>query len=297
MLKRLSVRNGHLAALYALQQAEDGLYSAGADGFIVHWHRDDVDFGRVVAKVEGGKFFSLATLEDGGLIAGALDGGVHWLYPEAPERNLHVAHHARAVYDVFRFHNDLYTAGGDGRLTRWDVTTRRTVESVRVSNNSLRCIAHDPVNDRLAVGASDGNVYLLARHQLAVSGVLPANGPSVFCAAFSADGKQLVTGGRDACLQFFDSAGTALAHSPLAAHQSTVNSLAFSPGGEFLATTSRDKTVKLWRAEDGTYTLLKVAEVVRDAGHVNSVNCLLWLDDKTLFTAGDDRRILEWRVG
>ena len=56
-------------------------YSAAADGYLVHWHREDADFGCVVANVEGGKFLCVTTIPDG-LVAGALDGGVHWLYPD-----------------------------------------------------------------------------------------------------------------------------------------------------------------------------------------------------------------------
>ena len=76
-------------------------------------------------------------------------------------------------------------------------------------------------------------------------------------------------------------------------HLMTINSLAIHPDGDFLATAGRDKTVKIWGTKD--LLLHKVVEAVRDRGHVNSVNTLAWLDDSTLITAGDDRRILEWQ--
>jgi len=103
----------------------------------------------------------------------------------------------------------------------------------------------------------------------------------------------VISGGRDAQLRMRDLTDGHIVQ-VVSAHNSTINDLAFSPNGHYLATASRDKTVKLWDAE--SWKLLKVCEVVRDRGHVNSVNCLLWLDDETLITAGDDRRILTWTL-
>jgi len=297
MLIRTEERTGHNAAIYALRTAPDGFYSAAADGLLVHWHQDDVNFGRAVANVEGGKFLSFDTPEDGGLVAGTLDGGVHWLYPDEPDRNLHVAQHTRGVFAVERVGEEVFTAGGDGVLTRWNATTGRTVESLPVSANSLRSIAFYPEKDLLAVGASDGMIYTLHRHSLELTGKHKANEPSVFSVAFQPNigWGRVISGGRDAQLRAFDLAFVKSSKfNTIDAHNSTINDLAFSPSGKYLATASRDKTVKLWDAE--TWKLLKVCEVVRDRGHVNSVNCLLWLDDETLITAGDDRRILTWKL-
>ncbi len=292
MLSRTSVRSGHRAAIYALYPAPDGFYSAAADGYLVHWHREDVDFGRVVATVEGGKFLSLARVGDA-LVAGSLDGGVHWLYPDDPDRNRHLAIHRRGTFAIRAEGGELFSTGGGGMLVRWSLTHAHTLESFPLSGQSLRCVAYDPGRERIAVGASDGCVYLLAADGSLIDRQL-AHPPSVFTVAFSADGRHLFAGGRDAHISRWSvSAKGLLLEQKLPAHLMTVNQLALHPNGRYLASASRDKTVKLW--DPDTLELLKVCEVVRDRGHVNSVNTLCWLDGETLITAGDDRRILEWR--
>lgn len=76
------------------------------------------------------------------------------------------------------------------------------------------------------------------------------------------------------------------------AHWYTLNHIVFSPDGAHFATASRDKTVKIWDA--ATFSLVKVLDVVRDNGHVNSVNRLMWLPDG-LVSASDDRNAKIWK--
>ncbi|MEM9931913.1 MAG: WD40 repeat domain-containing protein, partial [Bacteroidota bacterium] len=136
------------------------------------------------------------------------------------------------------------------------------------------------------------------RKNFSLIGTATGNEPSVFAVAVLPDTlfPGYISGGRDARLRLFEMAFVKVPKLPAVvdAHMSTINDLAFDPTGRYLATASRDKTVKIWDAS--TLKLLKVCEVVRDRGHVNSVNTLLWLDERTLITAGDDRRILTWKL-
>jgi WD40 repeat protein len=208
---------------------------------------------------------------------------------------LGVQHHKKGVFDIIHVGAWVFTAGGDGLLTRWDMEQGRTIESLHLSAKGLRCIVWDGIADELIVGASDGSVYGVDVEHLTLSWSLPsAHEPSVFTTALSADGGYLLSGGRDAMLRIWEKKEVWSLKTELAAHWYTLNHVAFSPEGHFFATASRDKTFKIWDAH--TFELLKVVDTIRDAGHINSVNRLLWLSDGRLVSVSDDRSAMIWEM-
>jgi WD40 repeat protein len=74
-----------------------------------------------------------------------------------------------------------------------------------------------------------------------------------------------------------------------------VNHLSLSPNKKLLASASRDKTIKIWDAE--SLELLKVLDRTKyPTSHTHSVNRLLWLNDDTLISTGDDRKVICWKI-
>lgn len=287
---------GHRAALYALAPGPNAghFYTAGGDGWIVDWNWSDPEIGRVVASVES-RIFSLCTLPfEGQLLAGNMDGGLHWIDLQAPERTRNVQHHQKGVFDLLVVGEWLYSLGGDGTLTRWALESRRALESFQLSRQALRCIAYAPLRAEFAIGASDGCIYLLDAETLELRRTMAAaHQPSVFTLQYSPDQQRLFSGGRDAMLRVWDLESPELPVQALPAHLFTLNHLAFSPDGRLLASASRDKTIKIWDAD--SVELLKVVDALRHDGHVNSVNRLLWLEEG-LISAGDDRVLKIWGI-
>ncbi|HBO46371.1 MAG TPA: hypothetical protein DD670_21075, partial [Planctomycetaceae bacterium] len=76
----------------------------------------------------------------------------------------------------------------------------------------------------------------------------------------------------------------------LTGHARPVSAVAFSPDGTFLATGSKDKTVRLWETATGRMIWAK-------REHLAEVNSVAFSPDgKTLASAGDDRTIRLWNV-
>jgi WD40 repeat protein len=295
-IHKIHQMTGHRGALYTLLAGATpgSLFSAGSEGWIVRWDTADPDNGRLAATVAHQVFALCQLPEAGQFAAGDMQGGLHWINLEEPEKTRGLAHHRLAIYDLL-LHPDgfLFSAGGDGLLTRWDTAAQRSIESLQLSAKALRCLAYAHARRELAVGASDGSIHLLDADTLAIRHSLPqAHLPSVFTLSYSPDERYLLSGGRDAMLRVWDlETGLEKVVSEQAAHWFTINHITYSPDGQYFATASRDKTIKIWDA--ASFKLLKVLDVIRDGGHVNSVNRLLWLPEG-LFSCSDDRSIIWW---
>lgn len=288
--------SGHNASIYALQQGlqSPSFLTAAGDGWMVEWGLENPENGRLIAQVDSKIFALLALPEHHKLIAGNMEGGVHWIDLKAPEATRNVAHHRNGVFEILRFGDNVLTFGGDGLMGIWELRSGSRLWSVELSKQALRCAALSPDLSELAVGASDHAVYVLDTWDWSLKYHIPrAHTNSVFSLTYSSDGQFLLSGGRDAMLRAWDAKvpGTCLSEQP--AHWYTINAIAVHPCGRYFATASRDKTVKIWAMDD--FKLLKVLETVRDRGHLNSVNTLLWTPDgHTLLSAGDDRSIILW---
>lgn len=296
-VKKLHQLTGHNASVFCVGDFNDAsrFLSGAGDGWVVEWNFENPEMGRLLAKVET-QIFALKYLKNTTtVVVGNMNGGVHWVDLEQPEKTKNIAHHKKGVFAILHFNDRVFTAGGAGLLSRWDIENRRAVESIHLSNQSLRCLDYHPARNEIAVGASDHSIYLLDADSMSIrKRIEKAHDNSVFSVHYSPDGKKLFSGGRDAMLKVWDLESFQCINAQ-PAHWYTINDLAISPNGQWLATASRDKTIKIWDTQ--TFQLLKVLDTIRDGGHLNSVNRLFWSAfENTLVSCSDDRSIILWGV-
>ena len=298
---RLGTLAGHRDAVYALagRAGSDRVFSSGADGLVVAWNvADPTQDGELLAQVENSVYALRELPERNLLVLGHNFQGVQVLDLAGKTLAYATALPPVAIFDLAysASRQRLYCALADGTLAVLRGPDFRLEHLLRLSEKSLRCLAVHEERGELAVGSSDWRTYVLDLDALTPKIALAEATNSVFALAYSPDGRYLLAAGRDAHLRRYEvAAGYAVADS-VVAHMYAINYLAFSPSGNYLATCSLDKSIKLWDAD--SLTLLRVLDRTRAAGHGTSVNKVVWPGtQQRLVSCSDDRTLAVWQVG
>ncbi len=287
---------GHNSAIYTIVEGKDKgeFFSAGGDGWIVRWNINELNLGKLVAKTES-QIFSLCFFKESNImVAGNMEGGIHFVDMNHTTNIKNVAHHQRGIFEIISYQNKILSAGGLGQLTKWNTSTFLTEESIHLSHTSLRCIDVQKNNYKyIAVGSSDCSIYIFDENLEWVHTIKNAHENSVFSVRFYPDKNILISGGRDAQMNIWDMNNFQCIQK-INAHWFTINDIQFHPILPIFATASRDKTIRIWDAHN--FKLLKELNTIKKGGHLNSVNRLLWLDEKHLISCSDDRTLIVWEM-
>lgn len=288
---------GHNSAIYALSPYKDegSFLSAAGDGWIVEWTVEDPENGRLIAKTNSNIFSMHYSKADHRVTVGDIMGDLHVVFPEESDKAKKITYHKKGVFGIISLADDILSLAGDGMLTRWSTNQFQKKESFQLSYHRIRGSTILKKHNLIVIGSSDKNIYFLDTTSFKIRNVIKlAHENSVFCLAHSADERYLLSGGRDAILKVWDLQKDFELVKALPAHLFTINAIRFSPDNKLIVTASRDKTIKFW--DSSNFKLLKVLESIRDDGHVNSVNDLMWLSKNRLISCSDDRTIKIWDV-
>jgi WD repeat-containing protein 61 len=297
---RLGTLAGHRDAVYALtgRAGSDQVFSGSADGMVVAWDaaRPEAD-GTLLAQVESSVYALLELPARGLLLLGHNFQGVQALDLQTRTLAFATALPPVAIFEMVfsESRQRLYCALGDGTLAVLHGDDFRLEHLLRLSDKSLRCLALHEGRGELAVGASDWKTYILDLDSLAIKTTLMEATNSVFTLAYSPNGQHLLAAGRDAHLRRYLATEDYPLFDSVVAHMYTINHLAFSADGRYLASCSLDKSIKLW--DPTTLALLRVLDKARAAGHGTSVNKLVWPGARQrLVSCSDDRSLAVWQI-
>ena len=140
----------------------------------------------------------------------------------------------------------LATVGDDPTVRVWDVATGRPLLALSGHTASLTTVCFAPDGKCLASGGNDRTVRMWDANTGDNLFSVPVREGKVSGLAFSPDGERLVsTAGRTVQVWV---AATGLQLLTLGGHEDALTGVCFSSGGTLLATSARDRTVRVWKA-------------------------------------------------
>lgn len=248
--KCLHVFKGHTQHIFGAALAPDGnhVLSAG-DQTVRLW---DTTTGKEIWQMTGhkGPVVRVAFGPEGRAISGGTDGTVRvWDLQTGKQAAVLTGHTATVRFVAYSDKAKVAaTSSYDGSIRLWNLETGKEVRTLA---------EHSGPDDLMSLCFSPDGKYLLAPAvDLSLRLVDVATGKEIkriktahaYCAAFSPDGKRIVTGGYfDNTVRVWDIESGKALHS-YKGHTGGVTCVTFFPDGKRIASASADGTARIWRA-------------------------------------------------
>ncbi|XP_040014303.1 U4/U6 small nuclear ribonucleoprotein Prp4 [Xiphias gladius] len=238
-------------AAVSLDQSDVSLASCAADGSVKLWNLESDE---PVADIEGhGERVSRVSWHPSGRFLGTTCYDNSWrLWDlEVQEEILHQEGHSKGVHDL-HFHPDgsLAATGGLDAFGRvWDLRTGRCVVFLEGHLKEIYSLHFSPNGYHLATGSGDNTCKVWELRNRKCLYTVPAHQNLLSAVRFQpTDGHFLLTGAYDNTAKVWSHPGwTPL--KTLAGHEGKVMGVDVSPDGKLIATSSFDRTFKLWLTE------------------------------------------------
>jgi len=192
--------------------------------------------------------------------------------------------------------NDIASAGGEK-------TVVVTVKSVYLLDGKKKlaqvevgytpgAVAVSPDNALAAVGGLDQKIHLysLSGGSLKEVNVLERHSRQVTSASFSPNGKHLATGDQKNEIIIWNTSNWSIVEEGWCFHTASVKSLAWSPNSERLASGGLDQCVIVWSLA------ARLGQIRIPNAHRGGVNSVLWIDNNTVASTGQDCTWKSWTV-
>lgn len=293
-VKHIATLAGHSGCIYAMDKgiSESTIFTGGSDLIIALWSLDTLQTEKFAASLPAAVYTICHIPEKNILLAGTTTGSVHIIDLEKNQEIKILQHHTAPIFDI-KYSlktNCFYTAGGDGNFAVCSLDTLSLIKIKKLSEQKVRNIDFNYVTSEIAVALGDCTILVFDLYTLEVKTDFIAHQLAANVVRYSPDGKFLLTGGRDAHLNIWQTDNYELIKS-IPAHNWAIYDIVFNPDTTLFATASRDKTIKIWDAK--TYQLLHRITKENNEAHTHSVNKLLWSTyNNYLVSVGDDKVVM-----
>lgn len=161
-----------------------------------------------------------------------------------------------APVTALRYHpsKPILAVGQYGRITLWDLSQGQPIRVLTNVLGAVNDLRFSPDGSLLAVAGGQpsfkGDLRIYRTDNWDLVAVLRGHDDSVFCVAFSPDGKKLASASFDKTVRIWN-LQTYRAEVTMSGHSDFVYAVAYSPQGQWVASASKDRSVKIFDVTSG----------------------------------------------
>jgi len=284
---------GHSSGVYALDYDGFFVYSGSSDCYVTRWDLTINAQDKFSVKFDFPVYALKLVNNNQHLIVGLASGDIHIFDLTARIELKFFQQHKEAVFCIqYNVHlNQFYAADAIGNVSVWDAKTFGLLGYFPLDCGKIRRIAVDSTGEKLAIACQDGTIRIIDSITFNELNRLIAHENGVGAVIFSPENPSILySGGKDALLKKWDLRYNQV-ELEIPAHNYMIYDLQFI--GEYLLSSSRDKTIKCWNAND--LSILQRLDF-KSKGHKHSVNALVTLSTDSFVSCSDDRQVISWKV-
>ena len=282
-----SVFNGHAGPIYSASWDGHFLYSSSGDKYVTRWDlvsgsQDStftVKLEHAAYVIKAGNQFCFIGCTDGTLLA---------IDTETKKISWEHNFFGNAWFSLLIDRNRDWLLAGDseGNLVVLELQTGKRILHLPLAAGKIRaltiaentCFVSTQLIGVLVFSCENWNELASWEPNELGSNVLFADLPS----------QRIITGGRDAHIAITNSNYEVLKRIP--AHYQTIYGL-IKLNDQFV-TASMDKTIKVWNQD---FSKVEQRMEFKHGGHNRSVNGIVFIDNQTFVSYGDDKKIIVWK--
>lgn len=287
MFRSKVVLNGHAGPIYAASWDGNFLYSSSGDKYVTRWDlakglQDSsftVKLEHAAYALKAGNQFCFIGCTDGTLLG--IDSETKKI---AWEHNIFGNAWFSLTIDPDR--GWLVAGDSEGNLVILELQTGKRILHLPLAAGKIRALSI--ANDTCYVSTQLIGVLVFSCENWNELASWEPNelGSNVLFANLRQN--ELITGGRDAHIVISNTDYEIIRRIP--AHYQTIYGL-IRVGDQFV-TASMDKTIKVWNSD---FSKVEQRIEFKEGGHNRSVNGLVFIDDQTFVSYGDDKKIVVWK--
>jgi WD40 repeat protein len=284
--------NGHAAPIYCCVAINNHIYSGSSDKHVARWLLDEGVQDKFAIKFEK-SIYSLALIEDNLLAVGLSDGGLHFFNLETREELKYYTQHTEGIFSIhFNPHNNhIYVGDAMGNLSVWDKDGLELLIYLPLDCGKIRSIDSSSSGAEFALACQDGTIRVFETEFFNEIKTFQAHQNGATSVLFHPKNPdQIISGGKDALLKLWDWKKEQELTSVIA-HTFAIYDIISIQGGQEIVTASRDKNIKVWKANDLDF--IKRLDL-KEGGHRHSVNALAKIDESTFVSCSDDKKLIVW---